>query len=99
MLVHTVLFWLKKDLSQAQQDAFRAGLETLLDIPAVEAAFIGTPAGTPVRPVIDTTYSYMLTVLLQDVAAHDAYQDDPIHLAFVDKHKVDWDRVQIFDAE
>ena len=40
-----------------------------------------------------------LTVLLKDVAAHDAYQVDPIHLAFVASCKALWTRVQIYDAQ
>jgi hypothetical protein len=67
-------------------------------ISAAEAVHVGTPAPTPPRPVIDTSYDFALTVLVQDVAAHDAYQADPIHLAFVAAFKPFWDRVQIYDA-
>jgi hypothetical protein len=49
--------------------------------------------------VVDTTYDVGLTVVLKDVAAHDAYQDHPIHHAFVDHFKEYWERVQIYDAE
>ncbi|MFM8334667.1 MAG: Dabb family protein [Opitutaceae bacterium] len=34
-----------------------------------------------------------------DVAGHDAYQVDPLHLAFVERFKTFWNRVQIYDAE
>jgi len=98
MLVHSVYFWLKPDLTDAQRADFHRGVDSLAQISCVEKAYIGTPAATERRPVIDASYSFALTVLLQDVAAHDAYQVDPIHLAFVASCKAYWTRVQIYDA-
>ena len=99
MLVHTVNFWLRKDLSDAEREEFLEALKTLKNVPSVEAVYIGTPAKTPQRPVIDSSYDYMLTVILKDVAAHDAYQVDPIHLAFVEGQKPKFGRVAIYDAD
>ena len=99
MLVHTVFFWLKPELTAAQRAEFRRGVETLGDIKSVEKVYVGTPAATEKRPIIDDSYSVGLTVLCKDVAAHDAYQVDPIHLAFIDRCKSFWNRVQIYDAE
>lgn len=98
MLVHTVYFWLKPELTTAQRAEFRAGVESLAGIAAVEAIYVGTPAATQKRPVIDDSYSVALTVLCHDLAAHDAYQVDPIHLAFINTFKAFWNRVQIYDA-
>ena len=61
--------------------------------------FIGKPAGTEQRPIIDRSYDLGLTVVLQDVAAHDEYQADPVHLKFVEECGHLWDRVQIYDSE
>lgn len=99
MLVHTVYFWLKPDLTAEQRAQFRRGVESLATIKSIEKAYIGTPAKTEKRPVIDDSYSVALTVLCKDLAAHDAYQVDPIHLAFVASCKTFWTRVQIYDAE
>jgi len=98
MLVHSVYFWLRSDLSAAQRAEFRRGVESLAGIAAVEKLYVGAPAATEKRPIIDDTYSFALTVLLQDVAAHDAYQVDPIHHAFIASCKAFWTRVQIYDA-
>ncbi|PTY05404.1 transcription-repair coupling factor [Opitutaceae bacterium EW11] len=98
MLVHSVLFWLRPDLSPADRNAFRAGLESLRAAKTVESLYIGCPAPTPDRPVIDRSYAFALTIVFKDVAAHDAYQVDPLHLAFVENHKAKWTRVQIYDA-
>jgi hypothetical protein len=49
--------------------------------------------------VIDKSYSVGLTVLCKDIAAHNAYQIDPIHLAFVERCKPYWARIQVYDCE
>jgi hypothetical protein len=98
MLVHTVYFWLKPELTDAQRAEFRRGVESLGGIKAVAQIYVGTPAATERRPIIDSSYSVALTVICKDVAAHDAYQIDPIHLAFVNACKTFWTRVQIYDA-
>jgi hypothetical protein len=99
MLVHTVYFWLKPELTAQQRADFRKGVESLGTIKSVEKIYVGTPAKTEKRPIIDDSYSVALTVLCKDVAAHDAYQVDPIHHAFIEKFKSNWQRVQIYDAE
>ncbi len=99
MLVHTVYFWLKPELTDAQRADFRKGVDSLATIKAATAVYVGTPARTPDRPIIDKSFSLALTLVCKDVAAHDAYQVDPIHDAFVNTFKTYWSRVQIYDAE
>jgi hypothetical protein len=99
MLVHTVFFWLKSELTAEQRADFRRGVESLGTIKSVEQIYVGMPAKTEKRPIIDDSYSVGLTVLCKDVAAHDAYQTDPIHHAFINQFKSCWERVQIYDAE
>jgi hypothetical protein len=99
MLVHTVLFWLRKDLTPAQREEFLTqGLKSLRPIKSVSELHVGTPAPIVPRPVVDASYSFALTALFKDVAAHDAYQVDPVHKAFVERFKPYWERVQIYDA-
>ena len=74
-------------------------MESLSAIKAVDALYVGTPAKTVKRPIIDDSYSVALTVVCKDVAAHDAYQVDPLHLKFVNDFKTFWNKVQIYDAE
>jgi hypothetical protein len=99
MLVHTVLFWLKKDLDGDKVTDFRIGLETLTTIETAEAVYVGTPAATAERPVVDTSYDFCLTVIAKDVAAHDAYQVDQRHADFIGTFKDYWSKVQIYDAD
>lgn len=99
MLVHTVFFWLKKELTADQAAQFRAGVDRLKAIPSADAVYVGSPAETAARPVIDSSYDICLTVLLQDIAAHDAYQADPIHQEFIATFKDSWEAVKVYDAD
>ena len=99
MLVHTVLFWLRKDLDGDQLTSFRLGLESLKAIDAAAAVYIGSPSKTPERPVIDGSYDFCLTVILEDIAAHDAYQAHPRHQEFIKTFSSFWKRVKIYDAD
>jgi hypothetical protein len=98
MIIHSVFFWLKADLSEEQRAAFRAAVGSLREIPGARSLFLGTPALIPSRPVVDASYTYALSITFDDVAGHDAYQVHPTHRAFVDNNRDLWDRVQIYDA-
>ena len=39
MLIHTVLFWLNKDLSSNELEHFKAALDSLKDIPSAAAVY------------------------------------------------------------
>ncbi len=100
MLVHTVFFYLKPGLTPAQCEEFRRdGLESLRPISSLVAYYVGRPATTPPRAVVDASYDFAITCVFADLAAHDAYQADPLHLAFVAQFKDRWQRVQIYDAD
>ena len=99
MLIHTVIFWLRKDLTHEDLALFEQELCLLEKISTVEQLFIGRPSATAKRPVIDDTYDFCLTVALKDLAAHDVYQEDPLHLAFIENCSQMWERVKIYDAD
>lgn len=96
MLVHTVYFWLKPGLSPDEIHRFERDAHAMADIPGVEHLWVGKPAPTT-RPVIDSSYSYALVVVFQDMDAHDLYQDHPIHDAFR-KNSGMWTQVKIYDS-
>ena len=99
MLVHTVIFWLKKNLSEDQRNIFIKEVKTLGEISSVHDFHLGNPAATPKRPVVEDSYDFAITVVLKDMVAHDDYQADPIHLEFIDNCKEMWERVVIYDAD
>jgi hypothetical protein len=96
VFVHSVYFWLKPDLTDAQRAQFWAGVRALGDIPSLTYFFVGAPAETD-RPVIDRSYSCALITGFDDLAGHDIYQDHPIHDRFRELEHL-WERVQIYDA-
>lgn len=98
MLVHSVFFWLRSDLSDSERGEFFASIETLRGIEAAEAVYIGVPAPVAERPVIEKTYDCGLTVLFADTQAHDIYQQHPVHQAFIAANQSRWTRVQVFDT-
>ena len=98
MLVHAVYFWLKPETSAADIRLFREKVEALLKIPTVSHGWVGKPAATA-RPVIDSSYSFALVVVFQDMAAHDAYQVHPVHDDFRDSTSRLWNLVKVYDSE
>ncbi len=99
MLVHTVYFWLKEGLSDEQLADFRTRLAKLGAIDAVEAFYWGTPAATADRSVIDKSFDYSITVVVRDVAAHDRYQEDPVHRDFVEHCAPRFERIVVYDVD
>jgi len=77
---------------------FAAGVQALTTISTVRHGFVGSPATTD-RPVIERSYSVALTVVFDDLAGHDAYQADAIHLRFLEQCRTFWQRVQIYDSD
>lgn len=99
MLTHIVVFWLKKDISEKELSTFENQVRSLENISSVEQIHVGKPASTMKRPVIDDSFDFCLTVVLKDIAAHDTYQQDPLHLDFIKNCSHMWEKVKIYDAE
>lgn len=99
MLIHSVYFWLKPELTDAQRAEFLAALKALKDVPSVKEFHLGRPAAVTDRPVVDKTFDYGITCVFENLDGHNAYQVHPLHVAFVNTGKPLWARVQIYDAE
>ncbi|HEY1793272.1 MAG TPA: Dabb family protein [Opitutaceae bacterium] len=99
MLIHSVLFWLKPALTPEERRLFRGEVGKLARIPSIEKIYVGGPAGIAEREVTDRSFDVALTIVFRDGAAHDAYQVDPVHLAFVEGNKARWTKVLIYDSE
>ena len=99
MLVHSVYFWLKFDLSVTEIASFEKGLQELSTIPAIHRAFYGKPAATEKREVVDDSYDYGLVVIFDNLVQHDKYQVHPTHQKFLNEHRDKWEKVQVFDIQ
>ena len=99
MLNHIIIFWLKDDLTENQLREFRTGLEALKEIEHVNALYVGTPAKTAKRPVIDNSYDIGVTILFDSVEEHDKFQGNQLHTNFREKFSSFWSRIVIYDFE
>jgi hypothetical protein len=99
MLIHSVYFWLKSDLTQSERSSFTAEVKKLSAIRTVEKIYVGAPASIAERNVTDRSFDVALTLVFKDGPAHDSYQVDPVHLAFVERNKTSWTKVLIYDSE
>ena len=98
MFVHSVYFWLKDSLTEEQKADFKAQLEILTQIKPCEFATYGTAVPSE-RPVVDSSYSYLLMGAYKTSADHDAYQVHPDHQHFLKNYNTYWDKVLIYDAD
>ncbi len=97
-LMHHVFFWLKNPDSAEDLEKLIEGIQTLSKIKSLRMFQISLPANTPARPVIDSTYTISLFTSFDDVAGHNRYQDDLIHLKFIETYSNLWNRVVIYDS-
>jgi hypothetical protein len=97
MFIHHVYFWLKPATPpEAKTQLVDDCRQLLRGIPGIVHLWAGEPAMTP-REVVDNSYSVGLCIILENSAAHDAYQTHPTHLNFIARNKAHWERVRIMD--
>ncbi len=98
MIRHQVYFWLKSPSSRADRDQLIAGLRALAQIELVRALYIGVPARTGQRDVVDNSFDVSELMLFDSVAEQDLYQDHPLHRQFVIEYGHLWQRVIVYDS-
>lgn len=95
---HHVYFWLNDDRKNAaDRAAFEAGLAALFQLPGVAGGRWSVPAKVEIRPVVDQSWDYALSMTFATLADHDAYQADPDHHKFIDSFKPWWAKVLVMD--
>jgi len=99
MLIHSVYFWLKSGLTAAERSHFKAEVGKLAAVGSISQIYVGEPAKIAERSVTDRSFDVALTIIFADGPSHDAYQVDPIHLAFVSGNTETWTKVQVYDSE
>ena len=97
-LTHHVFFWLKNRDSKEDLNKLIEGLKTLEKIESVRKIYIGVPASTEQRDVVDSSYSASELIFFDDVAGQDIYQIHPIHKKFVDQCSHLWEKVIVYDS-
>ncbi len=95
--IHTVFFWFKKDVTEAEKAQFASeGLAKLTTCKSIYKGYYGLPAHSP-RDVVDNSYGYALNCHFKSAEDEEIYQNDPQHLKFIDTYKHLWDRVIVYD--
>jgi hypothetical protein len=97
IFIHHVYFWLAEPGNAEDKKALIAGLNKLSSVKTIQRFSIGVPANTS-RDVIDSSYSVSWILIFNNAEDQDSYQEDPIHLRFVDECKHLWKRVQVYDT-
>lgn len=99
MILHTVHFWLNKEVSEDQKREFIEGIRTFaLAVDEIKSFEIGVPAGTPEREVVDNSFQVSLFVHFGNVEDHNIYQSHPAHDVFVNRFNDLWAKVVVRDS-
>lgn len=98
MLAHNVYFILK-DRSEAARDRLLAACRKYLaGEPGTVFFACGTVEPELAREVNDRDFDVALHVVFDSRASHDAYQEAPLHLKFIEENRDNWARVRVFDS-
>ena len=97
-LAHNVFFKLK-DASDANAEALVAACKQYLNMqPGIVFFAAGRLCQELDRDVNDRNWDVGLHLVFDSKAAHDNYQDDPMHVKFVEENKPTWAAVRVFDS-
>jgi hypothetical protein len=99
MVVHNVYFTLQESTAAARQKLVEACHKYLADHPGVVYFGAGLICDALARPVNDREFDVGLHLVFRTMADHDAYQQHPRHLQFIDENKWTWKKVRVFDSE
>ncbi len=97
-LAHTVFFTLKDKSPEKQQSLVEACQKYLKPQPGVLFFAAGIRDGELAREVNDRNFDVALIILFESRAAHDRYQNDNKHDAFIAEQRDNWERVRVFDT-
>ena len=98
MLAHNVYFTLHDNSEAAKQKMIVACKTYLAKHAGIVFFACGTLEPELARPVNVRDFDIALHVIFESTAAHDAYQDAPIHHQFIAENKANWKQVRVFDS-
>ena len=97
-VLHHVFFWLKNPDSKSDLDQLLNGLKMLSKIETVRKLYIGVPAATEKRDVIDDSYAASELIFFDDLEGQEVYQTHPVHLQFIKENGHLWNKVVVYDS-
>lgn len=97
-LGHMVFFTLKERTPAAAEKLVAACDKYLSDHEGTLYYSAGARVGDLTREVNDQDFDVALHVVFASRSAHDAYQEAPRHLQFIEENRADWAKVRVFDS-
>src|SRR5690242_12906107 len=98
MLAHNVYFALNDNSEAAKQKMIDACKKYLATHPGTVFFACGVLEPELDRPVNVRDFDIALHVVFESRAAHDAYQEAPLHHQFIAENKPNWKQVRVFDS-
>jgi hypothetical protein len=98
-LAHMVYFTLKERTPANVESLVAACRKHLSGHPGTVYFGVGTVVPDLDRPVNVRDFDVALQLVFESRAAHDAYQQAPRHLQFIEENKAGWAQVRVFDAD
>ncbi len=84
MFSHVVIFWTDPAQPKAVDELLDGIHRYLRGIPGILHFHAGRMVPSH-RPIVEQSYQVALNIVFSDKAAHDAYQEHPEHVEFVEK--------------
>lgn len=95
--VHVVLFKTGAESPDAASAALMRDIRELLaPLPTVRGIWVGRPAPTDTRPIVDANYDVGLLLVFDDQEGLQDYLDHPLHVQFAEKYDTTCE-VRVFD--
>jgi len=95
---HSLLFWLKPELTSVEKENFVNFFEGLKKLSYVKNLRYGTPAHSAARPVLDATYTYHATMEFNSQDELDAYGKLPGHVKLIQEYSKFWNKMAVHDS-
>lgn len=97
-IIHSVYFWLKEDLTDEETADFLNFFEALKKVPGIASYYIGKPAPTTPRDVVDNSFAYHWLVTFDTLDDINMYETHPDHIAAAEKYSKYWTKVEVKDT-
>lgn len=98
LLMHDVYFRLKDSSKPAVERLVASAMRHLAPHAGVVFFAAGAREASHQREVNDLDFDVSLNVCFESKEAHDAYQNTPEHLAFIEENQGNWQAVRVFDS-
>jgi hypothetical protein len=98
MIGHMVYFSLKDNSDAAKQKLVAACKQYLAKHEGTVFFAAGVVGQEFNREVNDRDWDVGLHLVFQNKAAHDKYQDHPLHKKFIEENRDNWKKVRVFDS-